>query len=354
MKLIDEKTLKKIKSKKICIVTGTGEVIRKSKNDMLAENDTFETSKALHTRLKQKGFEHLEYFFATEDNLDLLSEIQADIFLNLAEGSREDFLNLVCKKLKKLQIPFSGSQEEANIVTTNKYACKNHLKFNSINSPPAIILNPYEIEKIEKIKIDFPSIVKPVFEDGSTGITQKSVVENMEKLIKQCKTMFKTYNEPVIVEKYIEGREFAATILKIDDETKVLPIAETVFDFKKTASRKWKIYSYAAKWLHHSEEYLNTPVVTPPKNLSEKVIKEIESQATRTFEKFNLFDYARIDFRFDEKTEELFVIDINANPSLELNEDYSLYSSVLASGNDIDAFVGAILASAFRRFGQEI
>jgi len=59
----------------------------------------------------------------------------------------------------------------------------------------------------KKDKLEFPLIVKPVHEDASIGITPNSVTHNEQELLGQVNFILSTYNQPALVEEFIDGKE---------------------------------------------------------------------------------------------------------------------------------------------------
>lgn len=352
MKLIDKETYDKIKLKRICIVTGTGDLSRPTKLDMLAEEDTFHTARELLHLMLNEEFKHVDLFTATENNLPALTYLEPDVFLNLAEGQRSEFSDHVFRTLFPLGIPITGSSDIANGKATNKHTTKKILEENGIPTPPGIMIsNPSELSPLPK-ELIFPLIVKPVFEDGSTGIYQKSVVSGIEELKKIALEFIKKYDQPVLVEKYIDAREFSPTAIFVDGKIELLPIAELIYNPMK--NRKWNIYCYKTKWLTNSEEYKETPSVAPPINLSTDDFEIIKSNCVKAISAFGIDDYVRFDIRFDETQHIPYFLDINTNPSLEIDPKYSLAISVASAGLNMAEFAALIIKSAIERCGKKI
>jgi len=352
MILLENVTYEKIKKLKICLVTGTGTLSRPSKIDLLAELDTIETAKKLLNLMKNEGFKNVTCFTATEDNLGDLNNFEPDIFVNLAEGQKSEFCNHVYRALSTTGVPVTGSNVEANEKATNKHATKLILGENNIPTPPGIIAdNISSLSNLPKT-LNFPLIIKPVFEDGSTGIYQKSVVENILELQKIAKEYIEKYKQPVIVENFIKSREFSPTVFERNGKIEILPIAELVY--KPLKNRKWDIYCYKTKWLYDSEEYKSTPSVAPPENLSSDDEEIIKKYCVLAFKAFHISDYVRFDIRFDEKTSVPYFLDVNTNPSLEIDPKYSLAISVKAAGLDMAKFLALIIKSSMERYGKEM
>jgi D-alanine-D-alanine ligase len=347
MNYLDKKTYEKIKNLHICLITGTGTVNRKDKADLVAEEDAFVTARELLALMLKEGFKYVDYFTATDDNLPALQFLKPDVFLNLAEGVKYEFCDRVFAHLEKTNIPVTGT---INAPTTDKIKTKITLEKNKISTPRAFFLEE-KILDVKKNNVRFPLIVKPALEDGSTGISDQSVVENENELQKCAASCFETYHEPVLVEEYIDGREFSVTFYQEKNEIKFLPVAELIF---KPNAHKWNIYTYKAKWFYQSADYARIPTLAPPKNLSPHDEEMLKNVCRKAFTAFKLYDFARIDFRFDEINHIPYVIDINANPSLEIDKNYSLSVSVDAAGLNMAQFTALIIKSAIERKGKKI
>src|SRR6185437_4779717 len=98
------------------------------------------------------------------------------------------------------------------------------------------------VRRGDEIKsVGFPAICKPVAEDASVGIEQRSVVRSMRALTARIDAMLEGWDE-VLVQRFIDGREVNVGIL--GDE--ILPVAEIRFD--GMPKRMWRIVSYRSKW----------------------------------------------------------------------------------------------------------
>ncbi|KJR42900.1 D-alanine--D-alanine ligase [Candidatus Magnetoovum chiemensis] len=100
--------------------------------------------------------------------------------------------------------------------------------------------------------------MKPAYEDGSVGIDSGCVLYDAKQRDRKLDTLKRAFKgQPIIVEEYIEGREFHVSLIERQDgAVEVLPIAETLFiDWPKDKPR---IIGYLAKWDINSIEYKNT------------------------------------------------------------------------------------------------
>jgi len=202
-------------------------------------------------------------------------------------------------------IPYSGNPLEAIFLTTSKTLAGKTMR-------NAGILNPssYKPSQTNMLKQGRKYITKPVWEDGSMGITADSVFE--------CKPGFEDSLKDLddshwFIEDYIDGREFNISVLAGPNGPEVLPPAEIVFvDYDENKPR---IVDFKAKWETDSFEYINTVREFPAGRLSKKLSIGLEDTALACWHLFGLKGYARVDVRTDSE-DNVYVIEINANPCI--------------------------------------
>lgn len=204
----------------------------------------------------------------------------------------------------------------------NKERTKSILKARNILTPNNIILKPKGKFTANDITLNYPIILKLNTEDASIGISEFSVVNNYKELRKHFKFLAETYNQDIILEEYIKGRELNVAILG----DKVLPISE--IKFSGLPSGLPNIVTYDSKWIEGSTYYSNTKPVVPAK-LNEKTKKRVEKVAWAAFEALNCRDYARVDIRLN-KTGVPFVIEVNPNP--DISSDSGFVRAAAADG----------------------
>ena len=195
--------------------------------------------------------------------------------------------------LEILKIPYTGSCPYCLALTTDKAATKGVLGAYGLPAPEYKII--YEPNGIPD-GLKFPLIVKPQFEDASVGIDHSSVVYDKQQLLKRINKIFKKLNQPVIIERYIDGREINVAVYE-DDEIKVLPISEIIFE--NFPADIPKIVTYKAKWDKYSWEEKQTKGVCPAK-LSKKTEKYIKEIVIKAFVACKCRDYARVDIRLNK------------------------------------------------------
>jgi len=197
--------------------------------------------------------------------------------------------------------------------------------------------------------ISFPLLVKPPQEDASLGITQKSVVKDVKELLDVISATQQEYQSPVLVEEFIDGREFYVGVIG-NSKVEALPIIE--LDFSKFPAGLPKIASWEAKWGDDGDEkgaeFEGTKSIFPT-DLSEELAAKIQQVAIDSFQALRLRDYARIDLRVTPE-EEVYVIEANPNCYLEQNSEFA--RAAQKSGLEYPALIARIIDLASARYSR--
>jgi D-alanine-D-alanine ligase len=181
------------------------------------------------------------------------------------------------------------------------------LKAAGIQTPNFQLLNP---QILHMFQLGYPCIVKPRGEDASHGLSPESVVNDFAALERQIALVSNCYGGGALVEEFIDGREFNATVLG-NSECAVLPVSEITFSLP---FRMPRILTFAAKWEPESLYFQDTKAVCPAKIEAEEQQRIIET-AVAAFRALGGKGYARVDMRMSEDGE-LNVIEVNPNPDI--------------------------------------
>ncbi len=250
-----------------------------------------------------------------------LEKEKPDFVFNLVESidNKGELLYFIPAILNMYSIPYTGNSLEAMFITTSKILTGKVLQSNNITGP--VHYRPSQAGLLEKGR---KYIIKPVWEDGSMGITADSVFTCSQG----CESRFSDLNDSHwFIQEYIEGREFNISLLQGTDGPEVFPPAEMTFIGYD--EQRPRIVDFKAKWDHDSFEYKNTVRSFPGEKLEETLRKRLMESSLRTWEAFGLNGYARIDYRVNEKGVP-FVIEVNANPCIA--EDGGFVAAAVVSG----------------------
>ncbi len=209
--------------------------------------------------------------------------------------------------LEKLGLPFSGCSNEVQKLIIDKGKMKTALLLKGVSTLPFQVIKNVE-EKLKK-ELYYPLIVKPIAQGSSAGITNKSVVNNVDELKRQIKFILDTFHEPALIEPFIVGREFSVGILGNPPE--FLPIVEPRHD--KLPEGFYHIDSLEVKW--EFEEELGVDYFECPAKIDEALKNRVEKTCLDAWNTLEIRDFCRIDLRMDKKGN-LFVLDVNSPPGL--------------------------------------
>jgi len=305
---------KKEKVKQVIVVLGDP-----SKIDILKPLSVFDDDDIyVIDQLKNSLRELKNYKFIYMDNHDTLIQDlikikpKIDFVFNLCD---EGYNNDAKKELhlpaifEIMQIPCTGSGPQCLAYCYDKSLIRGISKEMGIPVPDAFLIKPEDTTF--NLPIEFPVIVKPNFGDSSFGITQKSVVNNLENLTNAISEIRKKfgYDKPVLIEKFLTGKDLSVGIIGNPPESyNVLPVIET--DYSMLPPNLPKICGYESKWLPNSS-YWNIKSI--PANLPDEKEKFIIEFCINLFDRLEIRDYCRFDWRLDENNNPK-LLEVNPNP----------------------------------------
>ncbi|MHB1315712.1 MAG: D-alanine--D-alanine ligase family protein [Christensenellales bacterium] len=306
--------------------------------DYEAEYDHIETVLAIKKALECENC-RVELLEATEELPHKLMSKKVDIVFNIAEGmkgrGREAQVPAI---LNFFNIPYTGSDETTLCIALDKALTKRILATYHIKTPR------YKVIRQDQPKWNgtfaFPAIVKPNAEGSSKGISDVAIVSDLKELRSLVFSNIQKYNQSMLVEEYIGGREFTVGILGNGKDAMVFPPME----IKYLKKDRYQIYSYNVK-----QNYKELIGYECPARISRETETEIMNTARKIYEILDCRDFSRIDFRLSEAGK-LYFIEINPLPGLA--PGYSDYPMIAEfNGMDYTALVRNVLNSALKRYG---
>ena len=258
------------------------------------------TGTAILNALKSKGYnaEGLELVPKTFAN-DIQKTGCAIVFNALHGKFGED--GLLQGTLDMLGIPYTGSGVLAAAVTMDKAASKRVFVAEGISTPRSHTYYSYEMKRglAAEIEAEFslPMVVKAASQGSSIGVY---IVESRDELKNALVQAFK-YNDEVLVEEFIEGRELTVAVWGNEEEKEAFPIIEIT-----TLTGR---YDYDSKYTKGASSHII------PAPMSEEKTKEIQDLAIKTFTACGCKGVARVDMMLS-KDEVPYVIEVNSVPGM--------------------------------------
>ena len=278
-----------------------------------------------------------------------LTNEKPDLVFNVAESfsGKSALEGSVAGLLNLLDLRYTGSSPAGLMLAGDKSISTKMLRASGVKTPDSTTLFRGTIETAGKLS--FPLIVKPPQEDASLGISGKSVVKDLQELFQQLDALHTEYASPILVEEFIDGREFYVGVLG-NSQPQALPPME--MDFTGFPADKPRIASWEAKWGDDGEgsgaEYAGTKSVFP-ENLDEELVERMHGVAVDAFKALRLRDYARVDMRVNAAGE-IFVLEINPNCYLEKDAEFA--RAAKQAGIEYDALIARIVELAAARYAR--
>lgn len=263
-----------------------------------------------------------------------------DVLINLCEAfyGKPEWEANVAAVFEMLGIPFTGSGFRTLALCQDKARAKAVLEAHGLPvAPSRLVCSPGEA-----VDLPFPLFVKPNMEDASLGIYPESVVRDEESLKQQVKRVVETYNQPALVEAYIEGREFNVAVLD-NGRIHALPVSE--IDFSGMPEDTPNICSYTAKWFVEDPLCIHTVPICPAP-INAELAGRLRDTAVAAFKAMDCLDYARIDFRMDGAGR-FYILEVNPNPDTSLDAGYA--RALGAEGIGYAEFWMGIIENALKR-----
>jgi D-alanine-D-alanine ligase len=278
--------------------------------------------------------------------IDRLRAAAPDLVFNLCESMAGDSRNepTFAGLLDLYAIPYTGADLPALAACLYKPRTKDILHGRSIATPPHRCLDtPEALADPALDSLDYPWFVKLAREDASVGITDENFVRTPAELRARAGELMSEYDQPVLAERFVDGREINVTLIGNGDDLEVLPPHE--IDFAAMPADRPRIVSYAAKWDPAHVDYLGTKPV-PLRAASESLVAAIERTARAAWSALGLRDYGRVDLRVDAAGTP-WVIDVNPNP--DISPDAGVARSAAMRGMSYRELIDRIAGTAWRR-----
>ena len=319
-----------------------GALAHGEEHDRLAVEGVVACARAVAAALRERG--HAAELRALPPDpraaAPLVAGLACDVVFNLVESIAGDARREpACAWLCELYgLARTGSPPRAMTLCLEKPVAQAVLAARGIPVPRHVVLERGD-EPLAGLRL--PAIVKPAREDASHGIASESVVRDEGALRARARFVIGRYEQPAIVEEFVEGREVNVGLLEGQRGLEVLPLSE--IDYSGFPPEMPRIVSYAGKWVETSRDWALTQVV-PARDLSDERRARIEEVARGAFEALGLAGYGRVDVRLAASTGEPFVIDVNANPDVSPDAGFALAAA--RGGLGYADLVERILASA--------
>ncbi len=255
-----------------------------------------------------------------------LESERADVVVNLCESLAADARGemVVPALLDLMGLPYTGSSALSLGLSLHKNKAKELLRARGVPTPDFCLVE--SVADVVSVGLPFPLIVKPSREDASVGIDFESVVHDRSALGKAVARVVRTFRQPALVERFIDGREIYVPLLG-NRPRQALPLTE--ISFGAAFEGHPRVLTYAAKWDAGSALCIDSP--SKPVALTDALEHRCVEIALAAFDALECRDYGRVDLRLDSAGQP-FVIDINPNCDLHPQSGFARAASSAGIG----------------------
>ncbi len=222
----------------------------------------------------------------------------------------------VASYLELLKLPYTGCNPRGLLLAHDKVLTKKILSYHRI-PVPSFLFFPLRRKIRVRRRVHFPLVVKSVVEEGSTAISQASIVNTPEALAERIEFVRRKTGTPVIAEEYIEGREIYAAI--IGNQRLQMYTPWELF-IKGLPEGVPNVATSKVKWDRRYQE--KAGVESHPAELLPEQYRLLSRLSHRIYRILNLSGYARLDFRM-KPDGTFYLLEANPNPDISRGEDFA-------------------------------
>lgn len=275
-----------------------------------------------------------------------LKRREFDIVFNLLEefSGNSSFEGILPDFLDDLAMPYTGCKSISLLACRRKSVAKWLMRHQKVITPSFVTLPSSRAVRKLASQVHYPAIVKLADEDASLGIDRRSLVGNGKQAQKVAERLFGKYGGQVLIERFIQGREFHLTVFRQGSRIRVLAPLETVFRHGDKGADT--IATEKVKW---DPEYRKKHQVKTTKlRAGESMLaRRLKSVAKEVCGALFVDAYARIDMRVDDDGR-IYVIDVNPNP--DIGKGYEVADSFAIEGIGYPQMINFILQQGLNRF----
>lgn len=295
-----------------------------------------------------------EYFLSTFDSLSKIAtkvthyntldefidniqphkdEIVFTIFGGAISRNRMGLVPGICEAYN---IKFIGGDVYARMVCQDKQISKEIAKRFELKTPEYILIETQEqIEQIHNY-INTPVVIKPNLEGSSIGIDSDSLCYNIEDAKGKTREILNKFNQPILVEDYIDGKEVVVCIIGNENEINLFEVVE-IYNLDNENYFSNKLYTAEEK---HLSTRLKHRVIT-------KEIKDNDrTKLIKLFQSLGKLDFIRFDGRL--KNGDFYFIE--QTPDAYIGKESSFSDIYATKGKSYETLLSDIINTSLNRY----
>jgi len=240
------------------------------------------------------------------DLVDQLQTVKPDVaFVALHGRGGED--GTVQELLELVGVPYTASGPSACSRCMDKVVSKNELRSAGLPTPDFYAFSQAAFEELGAARalpaleerLAFPIVVKPAAQGSALGIKFARTAADVPAAIVAAFS----YDTKVLLERYVEGRDLAVSVIDGPDGPEALPVVEAI-------PHEEDFYDFEARY-----EIGRTAFVCPA-DIGPDATARAQELALAAYATLGCSGFARVDLMLEESTGELTLLEANAIPGL--------------------------------------
>lgn len=229
-----------------------------------------------------------------------------------------------------LKIPYTSCNAATSALTFNKRYTVAVAAFGGINVARSVLLIKDSFVSADEIvnQLTFPVFIKP--NNGGSSIGMSKVNTPSVELGVAIEKAFKE-DDQVLIEEFIQGREFTIGVFKTAGKIITMPITEVI--------SKKDFFDYEAKYVKGMSEEIT------PAQINDAIAEQIRTNAAKIYDLLNCRGVVRIDFIYNEADQQPYMLEVNTVPGQ--SEASIVPQQVRAMGWSLKEFYSALLEECF-------
>ena len=230
-----------------------------------------------HRRSLVDAGHEVEIVYWGPDIISDLEDLKADLIFNVSS-------QVEAAILEELQIPFVGSDSYTISLASDKSLAKRLWQHAGLpTSSFRVLASAQDCEEFQNSPpFDYPLFIKPVAGRGSSGIDESSVVRSYDDLLEGVSKRLGTIRQPVLVERFLQGREVTLGVLGNGSQARALPPLEIE-------------YRAGDVTLSYEKKKLDDDSFLCPAPLSPAETEQLQQLSLDAYRVLGFKDYGRID-----------------------------------------------------------
>jgi D-alanine-D-alanine ligase len=246
--------------------------------------------------LQSKGIDAHPFDPGQQDLAELAAERFDRVFIALHGRFGED--GSLQGALELMGIPYTGSGVMTSSIAMDKVTTKKLWLMHGLPTPRYTTLDAQSDLEQVSVELGLPLILKPPHEGSTIGITKVTAKDQM----KAAYDLAAGFDEVVLAEEFVSGREFTVTVLGSGRTARALPIVEIVAPKGN--------YDYQNKYFTDDTQYF-CPAV-----LDAAITEEMQRIAVEAYRAIGCEGWGRVDVLLRESDNKPFLLEVNTSPGM--------------------------------------